>query len=175
MHPGSPRFVGATLENEALLLGCGHYRISRGSGLIWINCYAVICPEPRKVARNAQRRRWTKRRGRSGPQTTMPAVQTTRHDLPGSGASIARRYSMVQAMRMSAITKQPTLEAGPVLDEAAARVGVSETEAATDRSLGEINAELERLVLERTSSLAETNRLLLLKEQALRLAQHFGG
>jgi signal transduction histidine kinase/CheY-like chemotaxis protein len=82
---------------------------------------------------------------------------------------------MVQAMRMSAITKQPTLEAGPVLDEAAARIGVSETEAATDRSLGEINAELERLVLERTSSLAETNRLLLLKEQALRLAQHFGG
>jgi signal transduction histidine kinase/CheY-like chemotaxis protein len=83
---------------------------------------------------------------------------------------------MVQVMGMSAITKQPTPEAGPVRDDDAAKVGVSPTApAAADYSLSEIDAELERRVLERTSQLVETNRLLRLKEQTLRLAQHSGG
>jgi signal transduction histidine kinase len=52
----------------------------------------------------------------------------------------------------------------------------SETElAAANRSLSEINADLERRVQERTAELAEANQLLRLKEQTLRLAQHFGG
>jgi signal transduction histidine kinase len=52
----------------------------------------------------------------------------------------------------------------------------AETElAAANRSLSEINADLERRVRERTAELAAANDLLRLKEQTLRLAQHFGG
>jgi signal transduction histidine kinase/CheY-like chemotaxis protein len=47
--------------------------------------------------------------------------------------------------------------------------------AAANRSLSEINADLERRVRERTAELAAANDLLRLKEQTLRLAQHFGG
>lgn len=83
---------------------------------------------------------------------------------------------MVQVMGMRAITKQPTPDADPVRDDAATNTRVSATELAdANRTLSEINAELERRVLERTSQLVETNRLLRLKEQTLRLAQHFGG
>src|SRR3954471_21787651 len=47
--------------------------------------------------------------------------------------------------------------------------------AAANRSLSEINADLERRVRERTAELADANALLRVKEQTLRLAQHFGG
>ena len=47
--------------------------------------------------------------------------------------------------------------------------------AAANRSLSEINADLERRVRERTAELANANELLRVKEQTLRLAQHFGG
>ena len=47
--------------------------------------------------------------------------------------------------------------------------------AAANRSLSQINADLERRVHERTAELGEANGLLRVKEQTLRLAQHFGG
>jgi signal transduction histidine kinase len=54
--------------------------------------------------------------------------------------------------------------------------GLAATElAAANHSLSEINADLERRVLDRTSELAHANGLLRLKEQTMRLAQHFGG
>jgi hypothetical protein len=83
---------------------------------------------------------------------------------------------MVQVKGMSAITKQPTPDADPVRDGAAAKVSLSAAELVdVNRTLSEINAELERRVRERTSQLVEANRLLRLKEQTLRLAQHSGG
>jgi len=70
----------------------------------------------------------------------------------------------------------PTTGIGQAPEDPADKVPASATElAAANRSLSETNADLERRVRERTSELAEANELLRLKEQTLRLAQHFGG
>ena len=74
------------------------------------------------------------------------------------------------------IEKPPTEGAGRKQDDPVDKDRPSATElAAANRSLSEINADLERRVRERTAELADAYALLRVKEQTLRLAQHFGG
>jgi signal transduction histidine kinase/CheY-like chemotaxis protein len=74
------------------------------------------------------------------------------------------------------IEKPSTEGAGRKQDDSVDKDRPSATElAAANRSLSEINADLERRVRERTAELASANELLRVKEQTLRLAQHFGG
>src|SRR5690349_1865711 len=74
------------------------------------------------------------------------------------------------------IEKPPTTGAGQKQGDPVDRGHPSATElAAVNRSLCETNADLERRVHERTAELADAYALLRVKEQTLRLAQHFGG
>src|SRR3954451_16471049 len=74
------------------------------------------------------------------------------------------------------IKKPPTTGTDQTQDDPAETVRPDATElAAANRCLSEVNADLERRVRERTAELANANALLRLKEQTLRLAQHFGG
>jgi len=74
------------------------------------------------------------------------------------------------------IKKPPTTGTDQTQDDPVDTVRATATElAAANRCLSEVNADLERRVRERTAELANANALLRLKEQTLRLAQHFGG